>query len=294
MKSMTGFGRAERHVDGIDITAEVRSYNNRFLDAGVSVPQGLAALEPALRALIAGRMTRGRVELQIRVTGAAARPRVSAARATAAADLLRGIARAAGLSGELTVRDLLAADRQLGLGVIEAEPSEDHAGAAVRAGALEAAEQALQRLDAEREREGAELAADLSACLQRVEAEAGRLSSLAAAWQERLESDVKARIDRLLASEAAADRVVPAVALLLARSDVNEELQRLRAHLNGMRDGMAGVEGPHGKKLEFYCQEVLREANTIVAKAASAEVDGHVLAVKENVERMREQLRNVE
>ena len=294
MKSMTGFGRAERHVDGIDITAEVRSYNNRFLDAGVSVPQGLAALEPALRALIAGRMTRGRVELQIRVTGAAARPRVSAARATAAADLLRGIARAAGLSGEITVRDLLAADRQLGLGVIEAEPSEDHAGAAVRAGALEAAEQALQRLDAEREREGAELAADLSACLQRVEAEAGRLSSLAAAWQERLESDVKARIDRLLASEAAADRVVPAVALLLARSDVNEELQRLRAHLNGMRDGMAGVEGPHGKKLEFYCQEVLREANTIVAKAASAEVDGHVLAVKENVERMREQLRNVE
>lgn len=294
MKSMTGFGRAERHVDGIDITAEVRSYNNRFLDAGVSVPQGLAALEPALRALIAGRMTRGRVELQIRVTGAAARPRVSAARAAAAADLLRGIARAAGLSGELTVRDLLAADRQLGLGVIEAEPSEDHAGAAVRAGALEAAEQALQRLDAEREREGAELAADLSACLQRVEAETGRLSSLAAAWQERLESDVKARIDRLLASEAAADRVVPAVALLLARSDVNEELQRLRAHLNGMRDGMAGVEGPHGKKLEFYCQEVLREANTIVAKAASAEVDGHVLAVKENVERMREQLRNVE
>lgn len=294
MKSMTGFGRAERHVDGIDITAEVRSYNNRFLDAGVSVPQGLAALEPALRALIAGRMTRGRVELQIRVTGAAARPRVSAARATAAADLLRGIARAAGLSGEITVRDLLAADRQLGLGVIEAEPSEDHAGAAVRAGALEAAEQALQRLDAEREREGAELAADLSACLQRVEAEAGRLSSLAAAWQERLEGDVKARIDRLLASEAAADRVVPAVALLLARSDVNEELQRLRAHLNGMRDGMAGVEGPHGKKLEFYCQEVLREANTIVAKAASAEVDGHVLAVKENVERMREQLRNVE
>ena len=294
MKSMTGFGRAERHVDGIDITAEVRSYNNRFLDAGVSVPQGLAALEPALRALIAGRMTRGRVELQIRVTGAAARPRVSAARAAAAADLLRGIARAAGLSGEITVRDLLAADRQLGLGVIEAEPSEDHAGAAVRAGALEAAEQALQRLDAEREREGAELAADLSACLQRVEAEAGRLSSLAAAWQERLEGDVKARIDRLLASEAAADRVVPAVALLLARSDVNEELQRLRAHLNGMRDGMAGVEGPHGKKLEFYCQEVLREANTIVAKAASAEVDGHVLAVKENVERMREQLRNVE
>ncbi len=293
MKSMTGFGRAERHVDGVDVTAEARSYNNRFLDASVSVPQGLADVEPALRAMIAGRMSRGRVELQMRVAGAAARPRVSAAAAAAAADLVRGIARAAGLSEDITVRDLLAIDRQLGLGVVEAERNEDQAGG-VRAGALQAAEHALRHLDAEREREGAELAADLSLCLQRVEAEACRLSGLAAAWQERLERDVKARMDRLLASADAADRVVPAVAVLLARSDVNEELQRLRAHLSGMRDGMAGVEGPHGKKLEFYCQEVLREANTIVAKAASAEVDGHVLAIKENVERMREQLRNVE
>lgn len=294
MKSMTGFGRAERHVDGIDITAEARSYNNRFLDASVSVPPGLTDAEPALRALIAGRMSRGRVELQMRVAGAAARPRVNAAAAAAAADLLRGIARAAGLSGEVTVRDLLAADRQLGLGVIEAERSGDHAGAEVRAGALQAAEQALRQLDAEREREGAELAADLSRCLERVETAARRLSGLAAGWQERLERDVKARMDRLLASADADDRVVPAVAMLLARSDVNEELQRLTAHLRGMRGGMAGGDGPVGKKLEFYCQEVLREANTIVAKAASAEVDGPVLAIKENVERMREQLRNVE
>lgn len=294
MKSMTGFGRAERHVDGIDITAEARSYNNRFLDASVSVPPGLTDAEPALRALIAGRMSRGRVELQMRVAGAAARPRVNAAAAAAAADLLRGIARAADLSGEVTVRDLLAADRQLGLGVIEAERSGDHAGAEVRAGALQAAEQALRQLDAEREREGAELAADLSRCLERVETAARRLSGLAAGWQERLERDVKARMDRLLASTDADDRVVPAVAVLLARSDVNEELQRLTAHLRGMRGGMAGGDGPVGKKLEFYCQEVLREANTIVAKAASAEVDGPVLAIKENVERMREQLRNVE
>lgn len=294
MKSMTGFGRAERHVDGIDITAEARSYNNRFLDASVSVPPGLTDAEPALRALIAGRMSRGRVELQMRAAGAAARPRVNAAAAAAAADLLRGIARAAGLSGEVTVRDLLAADRQLGLGVVEAERSGDHAGAEVRAGALQAAEHALRQLDAEREREGAELAADLSRCLERVETAASRLSGMAAGWQERLERDVKARMDRLLASTDADDRVVPAVAMLLARSDVNEELQRLTAHLRGMRDGMAGGDGPVGKKLEFYCQEVLREANTIVAKAASAEVDGPVLAIKENVERMREQLRNVE
>ncbi len=294
MKSMTGFGRAERHVDGVDVTAEARSYNNRFLDASVSVPQGLSDVEPALRALIAGRMSRGRVELQMRVAGAAARPRVNAAAAAEAADLLRGIARAAGLNGEVTVRDLLAADRQLGLGVVEAERTGDRADAGVRAGALQAAEQALQALDAEREREGAELAADLARCLERVESAARRLSGLAAGWQERLERDVKTRMDRLLASADADDRVVPAVAVLLARSDVNEELQRLRAHLSGMRDGMAGADGPHGKKLEFYCQEVLREANTIVAKAASTEVDGPALTIKENVERMREQLRNVE
>lgn len=294
MKSMTGFGRAERHVDGVDVTAEARSYNNRFLDVSVSVPQELNPVESALRALVAGRMSRGRVELQVRMTGAAAQPRVSTEGARAAADLLRAIARAAGAPEEITARDILDADRRLGLGVVAAGSDGSGPEPEVRAGVLEAAQGCLERLDAEREREGAELAADLSACLDRVEQETEALCGLAAEWQERLERDVRARMERLLSADDVADRVVPAVALLLARSDVNEELSRLRAHLSGMRAGMAGAEGPHGKKLEFYCQELLRETNTIGAKASSAEVDGHVLTVKENVERMREQVRNVE
>ena len=294
MKSMTGFGRAERHVDGVDVTAEARSYNNRFLDVSVSVPQELGAVESALRALVSGRMSRGRVELQVRVTGAAARPRVSTEGARAAADLLRAIARAAGIPEEITVQDILDADRRLGLGVVEAGPDGSGPDTEVAAGVLEAAQCCLERLDAERDREGAELEADLSTCLDRVEAETEALSGLAAEWQQRLERDVQARMERLLSADDVADRVVPAVALLLARSDVAEELSRLRAHLAGMRAGMAAAEGPHGKKLEFYCQELLRETNTIGAKASSAEVDGHVLTVKEHVERMREQLRNVE
>ena len=294
MKSMTGFGRAERHVDGVDVTAEARSYNNRFLDVSVSVPQELSAVESALRALVSGRMSRGRVELQVRVTGAAARPRVSTEGARAAADLLRAIARAAGTPEEITVQDILDADRRLGLGVVEAGPDGSGPDTEVAAGVLEAAQCCLERLDAERDREGAELEADLSTCLDRVEAETEALSGLAAEWQERLERDVQTRMERLLSADDVADRVVPAVALLLARSDVAEELSRLRAHLAGMRAGMAAADGPHGKKLEFYCQELLRETNTIGAKASSAEVDGHVLTVKEHVERMREQLRNVE
>ncbi len=294
MKSMTGFGRAERHVHGVDVTAEARSYNNRFLDVSVSVPKELGAAESALRALVSGRMSRGRVELQIRVTGAAARPRVSTEGASAAAELLRSIARAAGAPEEITVRDILEADRRLGLGVVDAESDGSGPDPETHAGVLEAAQCCLERLDAERDREGAELEADLSTCLDRVEEETAALSGLAAEWQERLERDVQTRMERLLSADDVADRVVPAVALLLARSDVAEELSRLRAHLAGMRTGMAAAEGPHGKKLEFYCQELLRETNTIGAKASAAEVDGHVLTVKENVERMREQLRNVE
>ena len=294
MKSMTGFGRAERHVEGVDVTAEARSYNNRFLDVSVSVPQELSAVESALRALVSGRMSRGRVELQVRLTGAAARPRVSTEGARAAADLLRAIARAAGAPEEITVRDVLDADRRLGLGVVEAGPDGSGPDPEVSAGVLEAAQCCLQRLDAERGREGAEIEADLATCLDRVEEETEALFGLAAEWQQRLERDVQARMERLLSADDVADRVVPAVALLLARSDVAEELSRLRAHLAGMRAGMAAAEGPHGKKLEFYCQELLREANTIGAKASVAEVDGHVLTIKEQVERMREQLRNVE
>ena len=294
MKSMTGFGRAERHVHGVDVTAEARSYNNRFLDVSVSVPKELGAAESALRALVSGRMSRGRVELQIRMAGAAARPQVSTEGARAAAELLRSIARAAGAPEEITVRDILEADRRLGLGVVDAGSDGSGPDPETHAGVLEAAQCCLERLDAERDREGAELEADLSACLDRVEAETAALAGLAAEWQERLERDVQARMERLLSADDVADRVVPAVALLLARSDVAEELSRLRAHLAGMRTGMAAAEGPHGKKLEFYCQELLRETNTIGAKASAAEVDGHVLTVKENVERMREQLRNVE
>ncbi len=294
MKSMTGFGRAERHVDGADVTAEARSYNNRFLDVSVSVPQELNAVESALRALVSSRMSRGRVELQIRMTGAATPPRVSTEAARAAADLLRAIARAAGAREEITVRDILDADRRLGLGVVDSGTDGGGPDPEVNAGVLEAAQCCLERLDAERDREGAELEADLCTCLDRVEEETEALSALAAEWQERLERDVRQRTERLLSSDDVADRVVPAVALLLARSDVNEELSRLRAHLAGMRTGIAAAEGPHGKKLEFYCQELLRETNTIGAKASSAQVDGHVLTVKESVERMREQLRNVE
>ena len=260
----------------------------------VSVPKELGAAESALRALVSGRMSRGRVELQVRMTGAAARPRVSTEGARAAAELLRSIARAAGAPEEITVRDILEADRRLGLGVVDAGSDGSGPDPETHAGVLEAAQCCLERLDAERDREGAELEADLSTCLDRVEEETAALSGLAAEWQERLERDVQARMERLLSADDVADRVVPAVALLLARSDVAEELSRLRAHLAGMRTGMAAAEGPHGKKLEFYCQELLRETNTIGAKASAAEVDGHVLTVKENVERMREQLRNVE
>lgn len=294
MKSMTGFGRAERHVHGVDVTAEVRSYNNRYLDVSVSAPQELIAGESALRALVAGRMSRGRVELQIRMTGTVVQPRVRPEGARAAACLLRSIARAAGAPEEVTVRDILDADRRLGLGVVDAGSDGSGPAPEILNGALEAAQCCLERLDAEREREGAELAADLSACLDRLEEETAALSGLAAGWQQRLERDVQTRMNRLLSADDVADRVVPAVALLLTRSDVNEELKRLRVHLDGMRAGMDAVEGPHGKKLEFYCQELLRESNTIGAKASSAEVDGHVLTVREQVERMREQVRNVE
>lgn len=291
MKSMTGYGRAERHVVKVDVAAEVRSYNSRFLDATVSVPRALSSMEPVLRALIAQRMSRGRVELQIRVVGQVSRPQVSAEAAAATADLLRGIADAAGLNHGITVQDVLDADRRLGLGVIQED------GATVDtelcSGVIEAARTCLQRLDDEREREGAELASDLSECLDRVEEAATVLESLADEWQTRLEQQLQERMSKLLADNDVADRVVPAVALLLARSDLHEELKRLHSHLRGIRDGVA-ADVPQGKRLEFYCQELLREANTIVSKAASTEVDAQVLAVKESVERMREQLRNVE
>lgn len=289
---MTGFGRAERQAGPVSITAEVRSYNNRFLDITVSAFQARASMEQALRTLIADHVSRGRVELHIRVSGEVSRQQVSSERAMVAADLLRSVARAAGLTEEISVQDLLAADRQLEIGVFQ----EDDTGFTddLCAGVLEATRCCLQRLDVERKREGVELEDDLLACLDRVERSTETLDAMAAELQDRLEQDMKTRIGELLAQDdVAGDRVVPAVALLLARSDVHEELKRLHAHLDGIR-GSVATAGPHGKKLEFYCQELLREANTVISKSSSVGIDAQVIIIKESLERMREQLRNVE
>ena len=294
MKSMTGFGSSEYHVDGISITVEVRSYNNRFLDVSVSLPPGIASLEPALRGVIAGGMSRGRVDVQIRLTGTVKRAQVRIEGVKEAIDLLKSIASAAEVNKDFSVQDILDVDQRFGLGLVEANGSYVGEDSEVSVGVLEATKRGLEHLNAERHREGKELTEDLVECLGVVKQEVDALSGLAAAWQVKVERDVQARMDRLLTSDDISDRVVPAVALLLTRSDVNEELKRLFAHLNGMGKGMANAEGPHGKKLEFYCQELLREVNTIGAKASSSEVDQHVLTVKEQVERMREQLRNVE
>ena len=230
---MTGFGRAEQQAGSVSITAEVRSYNNRFLDIKVSASQAPAQMEQALRALIAAQLSRGRVELHIRLTGAVAQQQVSSERAMVAAELLRKVARAAGLSEEISVQDLLAADRQLEIGVFQ----EDGIGFTdeLCAGVLEVTRCCLQRLDAERKREGAELEGDLSTCLDRVEQATEALDAMAAGWQARLEQDMKTRMGELLAQDDVDDRVVPALVLLLARSDVHEELKRLHAHLDGMR-----------------------------------------------------------
>ncbi len=291
MKSMTGFGRAERQVGPAVVIAEGRSFNNRFLDIAVSAPQLPTSAEQTLRSLVAEQVSRGRVELHIRLRGSFNRRQISAKGAEEGAELLRSLARAAGLSEDITVQDLLAADRRLELEVVEEDVIniDDNLWAAV----IEAARYCLQLLCAEREREGAELAVDVSGCLDQVDQATGVLESVATEWQNSLERDTKLRVNKLLDQDEAGDRVVPALALLLARSDVHEELKRLRAHLAGVRATIVAA-GPHGKKMEFYCQELLREANTVVSKAASVEIDSQVIVIKENLERMREQLRNVE
>lgn len=294
MRSMTGFAAAAVDDDRGTVAVTIRAVNHRFLDLQLRLPPALADLEPRVRALLQKHLARGRVEfqatLQVRATTA---PVVElnegfVAAVTSAID----VARAAGLvQGPLTPGDLLRLPQALAIRerAPETVPSPGW-GEAVDA----VVARAIAALEEMRVREGAALKADLSARKTVlgtlidavvVAAEAGR-----AALESRLLERAREMSATLPIDQAAlAQEVVRAT----QRSDIAEEVTRFRAHLDHW-DALTDGEEPCGRKLDFLLQEMNREVNTIGSKADGLQVSGHIIDLKAELERMREQVQNVE
>ncbi|WP_242361543.1 YicC/YloC family endoribonuclease [Anaeromyxobacter sp. SG17] len=290
IRSMTGYGAGHGAAAGEELDVEVRSVNHKFCEVKVRLPREYAALELEAAKAVKDRLARGSVDVSIRRAAGAGglAPRVDVQLAEAYARAFAELQVRLGLAAGATLADILAADGVVRLD--ERDVNLDGAREALRAG-LGAALEALVEM---RAREGEALARDLAARLATVEALAARVAVLAPQAVEHHRARLEERLAELTRGVALDPaRLAQEVALLADRSDVAEELTRLASHAAQVRALLGGGE-PAGRKLDFLVQEMHREVNTVGSKSQSAEIAGVVVALKAEIERMREQVQNVE
>ena len=294
ISSMTGFARAEGHEDDFSWTWEVKSVNGKGLDVRCRLPAGLEGVEQPARARIAKRFRRGNINLALTVRWNQVRGsyRVNQAVLDDILSLLPEIRERFPDAGPPHVEGLLALR-----GVIEPvedEPSEEARQAAETA-LLAGLDEALESLASMRDQEGARLASVLTTHLDGIGRLCAEAEGLAAAQpdaiKERLRIQVAALLDAIPALPE--ERLAQEAALLMAKADVREELDRLKAHRDAARDLMGG-DGAIGRKLDFLCQEFNREANTLCSKSVDLALTRVGIELKAGVEQLREQVQNIE
>jgi uncharacterized protein (TIGR00255 family) len=288
--SMTGFGRWEARVAGQTALVEIRSVNHRYFELSLRLPSVLQASEQKLREILQEQLSRGRVTVSIDINGGVndAEIGVNEGRVRAYLSLARRLEKEHGLRGEIDVPALLqlpdvlvARGRTL---------REDEVWPAVEKGIRKA----LEDLSRMRRREGSLLATDLRKRLALIQASLGRVEKRASKRPATAIKDLRARLSKLLEGVPVnEDRLAHEAALLADRFDCTEEVVRARAHvdqfLRFLREG-----GAVGRQLNFLLQELHREINTIGSKASDADISREIVLLKEEVERLREQVQNLE
>ena len=295
ISSMTGFARAEGGLDGLDWIWELKSVNGKALDLRLRLPPGRDQIEPALRTSLGRRLRRGMVAATLTTRGAA--------RATGGLRVNReALDQILALVDELAGTTAAAAPRLDGLlalrGVLETveEPDEtEERRARLDEALLGGWELALARLVEMRAAEGARLALVLRERLAEIAALAAAAEASAAAQPAALKARLRALVATLLDATPALpeERLAQEAALLVARADIREELDRLKAHLAAAEDLLREGAGI-GRRFDFLCQEFNREANTLCSKSSDVELTRIGLALKAAIEQLREQVQNIE
>jgi uncharacterized protein (TIGR00255 family) len=293
IRSMTGFGRAEVAGTRMAISVECKSLNHRHLDIALRLPRALSALEVDARRLVQESIHRGRVEVTVSlgpVGGGAPNPvAVNVAQAREYADVARELAGQLRFSEEPTLAWVLAQpgvlsrDEQPALATEEGWPL-----------LAEGLSRALSELLARRAQEGAALAQELAILQEALGAQLALMAERAPATLERRATRLRERIQALL-GDATVDetRIATEVAVWADRADISEELARLRAHLDQVAALLAGG-GEVGRTLDFLIQEMNREVNTVASKADDLELSQAAIAAKTALEKLREQIQNIE
>ena len=292
IRSMTGYGRGDVRGAAGSISIEMRSVNNRYLDVQIKLPRSLNALEPRVRGKVQEGFSRGRIDVFISRSGAEATPfrfTVDHERAAQYIGALRELKAKFSLPGEVDLALLNSLPDIIG----REEVAEDiEALWTALSGGLQQAVDALRSM---REQEGASLARDIAARLAAIEAIIGTVRDRAPRTVENARQRMSESLERMLKEPPDPARLAQEIALLAERTDVTEELTRLGSHMAQFRTMLQGSGNePVGRKLDFLIQEMGREVNTIASKAQDAEISQLVVTVKAELEKVREQVQNIE
>lgn len=291
MRSMTGYGRGESDRGGAKISVEVNSVNRKQSDIVINLPRELSVLEPRVRQAVSDRLARGRTNVVVACdpsANAARKLALDGALARSYHEGMRSLQKELGVSGEITLGMILQAPGVLRFSDDGLEPDE------IWPGVEEALNRALGELIKMREREGKHLAKDLIHRLKVVRQSLKEVRKMHPAIAEKYRAALLERIKKAgLDLDPNDERLLKEVAFFADRSDVSEELTRLESHLAQFAHHLRKNE-PVGRTLEFITQEISRELNTLGAKAGDAEISRHVVACKSEVEKIREQIQNLE
>ncbi|MBN94174.1 MAG: YicC family protein [Deltaproteobacteria bacterium] len=289
---MTGYGRGESVSPTLRVTVELRSVNHRFLDVKMKLPRSWLGLEQQLTQRLRDRLGRGRVDVhvhrEIQEEARRHEVRVNRPLAVAIRDEVAQLADELGLPQDLGPSDLLRIP-----GVLEvSEPEVDVTAEAAQV--EEALDSALSGLEAMREAEGERLVRALRGYLSSISGLVDSVERIVREQPALLKARLEARVLELLGSaDVDAGRVAQEAAILADKADVDEELCRLRSHVEQASE-LLGKSEPVGRRLEFLVQEFLREANTIASKSAATEVSALAVELKSEIEKVREQVANLE
>jgi uncharacterized protein (TIGR00255 family) len=290
ISSMTGFGAAEGALGDARASVEIRSVNHRFFSPSLKLPQALARWEGEVREVLRQKIARGHVTLSARIDRAApAASVIDEARLAQYATALKELKKRHALGGEVDLATVLR------MPDVVAVPNED-IDVGGGEGLMAIVSQAVTNLISMRRAEGAQLAAFLLERVAAVETRLARIEARAPARLKEHHERVKRTVSELLAGAGAdPQRIAQEIAILADKLDVAEELDRFRSHLAAFREtARSQTADPVGKRLGFILQEMVREANTIGSKASDAQIQEDVIAIKEELERIREQVENLE
>ncbi len=294
MKSMTGFAQLERKNTGFSVKTSVKSINHRYLDLNLVLSDTVMPLEMDLRTLIQKKLERGKVDFMLKIIFEDEEPvsvKISRKAIESLAGELKSMAEESGLNPELGIKDLLMVPD-----IVRMEPSEIVLNPEQTGFVMRCTEEVLDKLGDMKEKEGGFLQSDFRERLKLLDRNMTAIETQSDGMISIYAEKLKERMGSLLSKadiQTVEDRITAEAALFADRSDISEEIVRTRSHLNQLFSLLDCVE-PVGKKMDFIFQEMQREINTIGSKSRYINITEMVIQLKSELEKLREQIRNIE